>query len=53
VERKIDKLDVDDDKWRKAVAREAIIRPLAGGGSLSSTNVKKACRALGIRRARL
>ncbi len=53
MKRKIDRLDVDDDKWREAVAREAIIRPLAGGGPLSPTEVKTACRALGIRRARL
>ena len=53
MKRKIDKLDVADDKWREAVAREAIIRPLAGAGPLSPTEVKTACRALGLRRARL
>lgn len=53
MKRNIDKLDVDDDRWREAVAREAIIRPLARGGPLSPTEVKTACRALGLRRARL
>ena len=53
MKRKIDKLDVDDDRWREAVAREAIIRPLATGGPLTPREVKTACRALGLRRARL
>ena len=53
MKRKSDKLDVGEDAWREAVAREAIIRPLAGAGRLSPTEVKTACRALGLRRARL
>jgi putative transposase len=53
MKRKIDKLNVDDAKWREAVAREAIIRPLASQGRLSPVDIDAACRALGLRRARL
>ena len=48
-----DKLDVDDAKWQDAVAREAIIRPLARVTRLSPVDVATACRILGLRRSRL
>lgn len=47
-----DKFAVDDAAWRKAVAREAIIRPLASKGRLSPADVGLACRQLGLGRAR-
>lgn len=53
MKRKGDRLEVGEDEWLEAVAREAIVRPLAGAGRLSPTEVKAACRALGLRRARL
>jgi len=53
MKRKVDKLDVDDAKWREAAAREAIIRPLASQGRLSPVDIDAACRALGLRRARV
>lgn len=48
-----DKLDIDDDRWQVAVAREAIIRPLVNAGPLSPVDVATACRILGLRRSRL
>jgi putative transposase len=48
-----DKFAVDDAAWRKAVAREAIIRPLASKGRLSPADVGLTCRQLGLGRARL
>jgi putative transposase len=51
--RKVHKLDVDDAKWREAVVREAIVRPLASQERLSRVEIGVACRALGIRRSRL
>lgn len=53
LKRKGDKFEVGEDEWLEAVAREAIVRPLAGGGRLSPTEIAVACRALGLRRARL
>jgi len=48
-----DKLDIDDVKWQDAVAREAIVRPLASVTRLSPLDVATACRILGLRRSRL
>lgn len=53
LKRKGDKFEVGEDEWLEAVAREAIVKPLAGEGRLSPTEVAVACRALGLRRARL
>lgn len=53
MKRKVAKLDIDDAAWREAVAREAIIRPLASKGRLSLVEIGAACRALGLRRSRL
>jgi hypothetical protein len=44
--RKPDKLVVDDAVRRKAVAREAVIRPLASKARLSPADVGLACRQL-------
>lgn len=48
-----DKLDIDDGRWKVAVAREAIVRPLAAAGRLSPADVATACRVLGLGRSRL
>lgn len=48
-----DKLDIGDDRWQIAVAREAIIRPLVRVGRLSPADVATACRILGLFRSRL
>jgi putative transposase len=45
-------LDIDDAKWQDAVAREAVIRPLASKPRLSPVDVAAACRILGLRRSR-
>lgn len=42
-----DKLDIDDDRWRAAVAREAIIRPLVTAGPLSPVGIATACVGAG------
>lgn len=47
------KLDIGDDRWQVAVAREAIIRPLVDAGQLSPDDVATVCRILGLRRSRL
>lgn len=47
------KLDIGDDRWQVAVAREAIIRPLVDAGQLSPDDLATACRILGLRRSRL
>lgn len=51
--RKPDKLAVEDAVWQKAVAREAVIRPLASKARLSPADVGLACRQLELGRARL
>lgn len=48
-----DNLDIGDDRWQVAVAREAIIRPLVNAGRLSPVDVATACRMLGLSRSRL
>lgn len=48
-----DKFNVNDQEWQSAVAREAIIRPLAEAGRLSTVDVKTACTILGLGRSRL
>ncbi|RUX79459.1 transposase, partial [Mesorhizobium sp. M2A.F.Ca.ET.040.01.1.1] len=48
-----DKFAADDADWRRAVAREAVIRPLASKDRLSPADIGLACRQLGVRRARL
>lgn len=48
-----DKLAVEDAAWQQAVAREAVIRPLAAKERLSPADVGLACRQLGLGRTRL
>jgi putative transposase len=48
-----DKLAVSDPAWQKAVAREAIIRPLILATRISRGDVASACRQLGLKRTRL
>ncbi|AHK46599.1 hypothetical protein OV14_b1057 (plasmid) [Ensifer adhaerens OV14] len=48
-----DKLTVSDPAWQKAVAREAVIRPLIVAKRMSSSDVASACRQLGLKRTRL
>lgn len=48
-----DKLAMSDPAWQKAVAREAIIRPLILATRISRGDVASACRHLGLKRTRL
>jgi putative transposase len=40
---------VSEMAWQKALAREAVIRPLAFGGALSVAERPSACRQLGLK----
>lgn len=51
--RRPDKLAADDAAWQLAVAREAVIRPLAAKRRLSPADVGPACRQLGLSRSRI
>lgn len=51
--RRPDKLAVDEAVWQQAVAREAVLRPLAAKERLSPADVGMACRQLGLGRTRL
>ena len=44
---------VDEAAWNEAVARELVLRRLAGQERLNRAEVVQACRELGVRRARL
>ncbi len=44
---------VDEAAWKEAVARELVLRRLAGQQRLDRAEVLAACRELGLRRARL
>lgn len=48
-----DRTLADDDAWTEAVAREAVLRPLAAADHLTRQDVALACRALGLKRTRL
>ena len=48
-----DKLDVDSVRWAEAVAREAVIRPLASAPRLAACDVATAGRVLKLSRSRL
>ncbi|MBB5577848.1 MULTISPECIES: Mu transposase C-terminal domain-containing protein [Rhizobium] len=48
-----DKLTVCDPAWQKAVAREAVIRPLISATRISRGDITSACRQLGLKRTRL
>ena len=51
--RQADKATVEAAAWKEAVAREAVIRELASVEQSSPTDVMRACRELGLKRARL
>ena len=46
-------LDIDDARWKDAVERETIIRPLASAPRLSPVDIAAACRTLRLGRSRL
>ena len=48
-----DRATVDAAAWNEAVAREAVIRELASVEQFSPSEVMRACRQLGVKRARL
>ena len=48
-----DKSTVDAAAWNEAVAREAVIRDLVSIDQFSHSDVLRACRQLGVKRARL
>ena len=48
-----DRATVDAAAWNEAVAREALIRELASVEQFSPSEVMRACRQLGVKRARL
>ena len=49
----LDKSSVDAAVWKEAVAREAVIRALASSNQPNRAEVLRACRQLGVKRARL
>ena len=50
---RVDKSSVDAAAWKEAVAREAVIRALASSNQPNRAEVLRACRQLGVKRARL
>lgn len=50
---RIDKLDVDDERWREASVRAAVIRPLIAQDTVHPQAIRDACRELGVRKTRL
>lgn len=51
--KKSDKMAATEAAWTKAVAREALIRPLAAATRIPALRFAKACRDLGLKRTRL
>jgi putative transposase len=49
----VDKLEVDEERWREATERATVIRPLIASGAIAPQAVRDACRKLGVRRTRL
>src|SRR5690349_68695 len=49
--RVVDKSNVDPKAWEQAVAREAVLRPIALSGRVSPDEVAAACKQLGMGRA--
>ncbi|SCB52208.1 Mu transposase C-terminal domain-containing protein [Rhizobium lusitanum] len=43
---------ISEMAWQKALARDAVIRPLAFGGTLSVTERSSACKQLGLKQSR-
>lgn len=53
MDRRYDTMLADTSAWSEAVAREAVIRPLAEADHLTRLDLVLACRALGLKRTRL
>jgi putative transposase len=53
VGQELDKSSADAAVWKEAVAREAVIRALASSDQPNRAEVLRACRQLGVKRARL
>ena len=51
--KRVDKLEVDEERWREATERAAVIRPLIAKDSIEPRAIHEACRKLGVRRTRL
>ncbi len=51
--KRTDKIAASDAAWTKAVAREALIRPLAAAGRIPAVRFARVCRELGLKRTRL
>ena len=49
----VDKLEVDEERWREATERAAVIRPLIAKDLIEPQAIHEACRKLGVRRTRL
>jgi putative transposase len=49
----VDKLEVDEERWREATGRAAVKRPLIAKDSIEPQAIHDACRKLGVRRTRL
>lgn len=50
---RIDKLEVDDERWREAKERAAAIRPLIAQDAIQQQAIRDVCRKLGVKRTRL
>ena len=50
---RVDKLEVDEERWREATERAAVIRPLIAESSIQPQAIRNACRKLGLKRTRL
>ena len=50
---RVDKLEVDEERWREATERAAVIRPLIAESSIQPQAIRDACRKLGLKRTRL
>lgn len=51
--KKPDKLAATEAAWAKAIAREALIRPLAAATRIPAARLTRVCRDLGLKRTRL
>ncbi|MBN9034367.1 hypothetical protein P7F60_30450 [Rhizobium sp. YJ-22] len=51
--KKPDKMAATEAAWTKAIAREALIRPLASATRISAGRLAGVCRDLGLKRTRL
>lgn len=51
--KKPDRMTAPEAAWTKAVAREALIRPLTAAKRIPATRFARVCRQLGVKRSRL